>query len=355
MRIFSSVAFFLVVFCATVITLGCLSYNYGIGAVSDKSENIEFSVEPGSTYLSVADDLKEKNLIRSAVFYKIYIKIFKPTNLQAGTYLLTESMGVKKIIETLEKGTNSNPDAVTVTIPEGRQIEYAAELFAEKTNNTKESLLALWNSNEFINKVIAKYDFVTDEVKDNKIKIGLEGYFFPSTYQLQNVDVDGEYIAFKMLDQMDKVLKKYSNEIKNSKYSVHELLTMASIVEYEAIEDIDRPMIAGVFYNRLNKPQRLESCATLGYALGYHKKIYTRAETKFASPYNTYYTDGLPPGPGNLPGEKSIEAAIKPTASDYYYFLADVCHDGYGENNKVYYSKDYPQHLNYKKQYLNCQ
>ncbi|MDD2435460.1 MAG: endolytic transglycosylase MltG [Bacilli bacterium] len=352
MQRFASIAFFFVVFFATVITVGCLSYNYGIGAVSKKEEPIQFSVGSGNTYLTISSDLKKNNLIRSELAYKIYIKIFKPKNLQTGNYTLNESLGVKGIVEVLEKGNNNNPDAITVTIPEGRQIEYAAELFAENTNNTKEELLTLWNSDEFIEKVIAKYDFVTDEVKDNRIRYSLEGYFFPSTYELQNVNVDGEYIAYKMLDQMEKVLNKYSAEIKNSKYSIHELLTMASIVEYEAILPEDRPMVAGVFYNRLDINKPLESCATLGYAIGVHKKQYSKSETKTNSPYNTYpnneYVNGFPPGPGGMPGEGSIAAAIRPTSHDYLYFLANVNNPN---DKKTYYSKTYDEHLAKKAQF----
>lgn len=348
MNKFASFAYFLVAFFATVITLSCLSYNYGIGAVSKNEDPIQFNIGPGSTYLTISSELEKSNLIRSEFFYKIYIKIFKPKSLQAGTYTLNKSLGVKGIVKVLESGQSKNPNALRVTIPEGKQLEYVASVFADKTNNTKEKLLKLWNSSEFIDKVINKYEFITDDIKDSDIKYPLEGYFFPSTYEILNEDVDGEYIAYKMLDQMQLVLNEYKEDIKNSKYSIHELLTMASIVEYEAILDEDRPKIAGVFYNRLDYPMRLQSCATLGYAIGVHKKQYTKVDIQFASLYNTYYADGFPPGPGGMPSKESIHAAINPTKHDYLYFLANV-HDK--NDIKTYYSKTYDEHLAKKAQF----
>lgn len=345
----------IVVSVVIVLVVGSLLlYNISLSPVSSSTNKIEVIVEKGSTYLSVADVLKEENLIKSKLAYKIYIKLNSPKALEAGKYELSESMSVKEIVTLLEKGSDYNDDTITLTIPEGRHIADVADLASKITNNSASDLITLWDSQEFIDKVINKYWFVTNEVRKKDIKHPLEGYFFPSTYELLNEDVDGEYIAFKLLDQMKIVLDKYKDEIEDSEYSVHEVLTLASIVEHEAILDKDRPIIAGVFYNRLKKDMLLQSCATVGYAIDEWKLSYSSADLNVNSPYNTYYYAGLPIGPGNLPSEESLKATLNPDETEYLYFIADVCHDGYGVDDKVYYSKTFEQHESYIAKYLTC-
>ena len=139
----------------------------------------------------------------------------------------------------------------------------------------------------------------------------------------------------------------YLNQIDAQNSSVHEILTLASIVEYEAKWDNDRPIIAGVFYNRLQNNMRLESCATLEMALGVHKEVYTHNDIRVDSPYNTYQITGIPIGPGNNPGQKSIEACLFPQEHNYFYFLSDI----YGDS-KTYYSKTLTEHNALKTKYL---
>lgn len=337
-----------IVFLIAIILIG---YNLLLGPTSNSTDIIEINVTKGNTYFSVASILKQKDLIKSELAYKIYIKLSKPKSLEAGRYKLTKKMGVKEIVKVLASGSNYNSDTVKITVPEGKHITDVATIAAKITNNKAEDLIALWDSSAFVDKAIKKYWFITEDIKKKGVKHPLEGYFFPSTYELLNKDVDGEYIAYKFLDQMDKVLSKYKEDIEASKYSVHELLTMASIVEYEAILDEDRPIIAGVFYNRLNKKMKLESCATVGYAIGEWKLTYSTKDLAVKSPYNTYYYDGLPIGPGNSPSEESIKAAIYPSTTDYLFFMADVCDP---TSKKTYYSKTYEGHKANIKKYLGC-
>lgn len=337
---------FVIVILVIIITVGCLSYNYGIGAVSKDSKEVVFEVSENSTYLSIAPLLKENNLIRSEVFYKVYVKIFNPDKLEKGTYVLNENMGVKKIIETLENGGKT--ETTSFVIPEGKHITDVADYISEVTDHTSEELLNYWENEEVIDKLIEKYWFITDEVKNENLRYNLEGYFFPATYEIYpNSTI--EEITYKMLDKMDEVLSKYKNEIENSDYTVHELLTLASIVEHEAILDEDRPMIAQVFYNRLNRGIKLESCATIGYAINEWKLTYTSADLAVDSPYNTYKYYGLPVGPGGLPGEASIKAVLYPEEHNYLFFLANVFDSN---SNKTYYSESYQEHQQKCLQYL---
>ncbi len=325
-----------------------------LSPVNSDNKDITLEVESGQTYSSIAFILKENNLIKSETVFKLYIKLNNINHLEAGHYKLNKTMNVTEIVKILSEGKSFNPDAITLTIPEGRQMEKIATYVSEITGKPKEAYLNTWNSDGFINNVIKKYWFVTEEIKNTNIRYALEGYFFPSTYELLNKDVSAESIAYKLLDQMEKVLNKYKNEIESSIYTVHEILTLASIVEYEAMLDEDRPIIAGIFYNRLNDGWKLQSCATACYAANEENCIPTKVPTNLNSLYNTYYYPGLPVGPGNSPSEESIEATLKPTTTDYYYFMSDICIDGFGEDNKVYYSKTIQEHNNFVNKYLTC-
>lgn len=338
MKKYCNIYKFVIIFLVVLIILTCGSYKIGTSSVSKDSFEVKITIPKESTYLSISNLLKENNLIRSESFYKIYIKIFKPNNLKAGIYTLNRNMNVKEIVDTLEGNVKS--EEITITIPEGKHIEEVAEIISSKINMSKEDILLYWQNEEVLNSLIDKYWFLTDVIKKEGIRYSLEGYFFPDTYSILK-ESKIEDITYKMLDKMDEVLSKYKEEISNSKFNVHEILTLASIVEHEAILDSDRPMIAGVFINRLDKSMKLQSCATVGYAINEWKLSYDYSDLQTDSPYNTYFYEGLPIGPGNMPGELSIEAVLRPTKNDYYYFLANVNDK---DSKKTYYSKTYLEH-----------
>lgn len=338
MKKYCNIYKFVIIFLVVLIILTCGSYKIGTSSVSKDSFEVKITIPKESTYLSISNLLKENNLIRSESFYKIYIKIFKPNNLKAGIYTLNRNMNVKEIVDTLEGNVKS--EEITITIPEGKHIEEVAEIISSKINMSKEDILLYWQNEEVLNSLIDKYWFLTDVIKKEGIRYSLEGYFFPDTYSILK-ESKIEDITYKMLDKMDEVLSKYKEEISNSKFNVHEILTLASIVEHEAILDSDRPMIAGVFINRLDKSMKLQSCATVGYAINEWKLSYDYKDLQTDSPYNTYFYEGLPIGPGNMPGELSIGAVLRPTKHDYYYFLANVNDK---DSKKTYYSKTYSEH-----------
>lgn len=338
MKKYCNIYKFVIIFLVVLIILTCGSYKIGTSSVSKDSFEVKITIPKESTYLSISNLLKENNLIRSESFYKIYIKIFKPDNLKAGIYTLNRNMNVKEIVDTLEGNVKS--EEITITIPEGKHIEEVAEIISSKINMSKEDILLYWQNEEVLNSLIDKYWFLTDVIKKEGIRYSLEGYFFPDTYSILK-ESKIEDITYKMLDKMDEVLSKYKEEISNSKFNVHEILTLASIVEHEAILDSDRPMIAGVFINRLDKSMKLQSCATVGYAINEWKLSYNYKDLQTDSPYNTYFYEGLPIGPENMPGELSIEAVLRPTKHDYYYFLVNVNDK---DSKKTYYSKTYSEH-----------
>ncbi len=321
-----------------------------LSPVGESKSDIEYTIESGTTPYEVFKDLEEKDIIRSELFTKLYVKLTgNNIEFKAGTYTINDSLGSIQIIKVLSGNNYSNGNEVSLTFKEGFEIVDFIEIIINNTNIIEEEIKEKLNDKEYLKSLIEKYWFITDEVLNEDIYYSLEGYLFPNTYFVNN-NGNIEQIIETMLKETERVLNKYKEDIENSEYTVHELLTMASIIEKEAVLDEDRPLVASVFYNRLNANMKFQSCATLGYAIGEWKLIYNENDKQVDSPYNTYMYTGFPPGPGNNAGEESIKAAIYPAESEYYYFMADVC----GENPVTHFAKTYKEHVNNVNKYLTC-
>ena len=330
-----------IVMIAILVMVPWFMFRYNTSPVSKEEDRVVFNVPSNATYSTLGQKLEDEELIRSEFYYKALVRVLSPERLEACNYTLDRNMGTLKIIEVLERGCDSSSTAVRITIPEGRNLNQIAEIASNVTTNTKEEILNVWNSDEFVNESIEKYDFLTNDIKASNVIYPLEGYLFPSTYELANENVSPKNIANRMLDQMGVIYNRYKEDIDASGMTFHEVLTLASIVEYEAILDEDRPVVSSVFHNRLDSGWRLESCATLGYALGEWKSQYSTSDTQVDHPYNTYQNSNLPPGPGGMPSEASINAALNPESTDYMFFLANVCDPN---DNKTYFSRTNSEH-----------
>lgn len=320
-----------------------IAYKNGIGAPSNTSQEVEFEVMENQTYSTLGKYLYNNGLIKSELFYKIYIKSHNPNNLQKGTYKLNKNMNLQTIINTLSKGSNYNPNLVNVTFKEGWNIRKIATAISENTNNTYEDVLNQIAEKNYINELINTYWFLTTDILNEKIYYPLEGYLFPETYQFEKTYSVKEILKV-MLDHTDKILTEHKTSIENSSYSIHQMMTLASIVELEAGTSNDRKGVAGVFYNRLNAGWSLGSDVTTYYAskIDDFKYSLTYAELDdCTSGYNTRCKKlvGLPVGPISNPSKESIIASIEPTSHNYYYFVADC-------SGKTYLNKDSNGHTN---------
>jgi len=327
-----------------MIFLGGFIYNYELSPVSRDSEKVIVEIKEGSIY-SIGDTLYKEGLIRNTLIFKVYVKMNGVNSLKASTYELDKNMSLKEIIKVLEAGNGYNPDEITIIFKEGLNVRKIAKLVEENTNNSYDDFMKLMNDSDFIDKKIDEYWFLTDSIKNSKIYYPLEGYLFPETYAFLNKDVTVEDIVDTMLKEMDKVLEEYKDKIENSEYNIHELMTLASIVELEGASADDRASVAGVFYNRLHDGWVLGSDVTTYYylkidnfkqSLNGNKNLYTCDNA-----YNTRCTSfvGLPVGPISNPGKESIDAVINYKKHNYYYFVADC-------NKKTYLNKDATGHYN---------
>lgn len=311
--------------------------------VSKNTQEREVVIPLGSGSNSIASILKENNLIRSKFAFKIYVKINKISDFQAGTYYLKESMNLKEITDMLQTGKMYDPNQITITYLEGKPMWWLAAKIAETTNNTEEDVYKTLEDEEYIDGLIEKYWFLTDEIKNKDIYYPLEGYLFPDTYSISNKDAKVQEILEKMLDKMEEVLEPYKEKIENSKYTIHELLTLASIVETEGMYREDRLNIASVFYNRLKRNMSLGSCVTTYYSVKINmgdRDLYQK-EIDAANPYNTRgpgMEGKLPVGPISSVSKISIDAVINPIDTEYLFFASD-------KNGKLYFTKTNAEHV----------
>lgn len=326
-----------------LLTLGVFfTYKSLTGKVSENGEEKEIIIPLGSSSSSIAAILKENNLIKSETAFKVYVKLNKISDFQAGTYYLKENMNLEEITEMLRTGIMFDPNESAITYIEGKNIKWLANVIEKKTNNSAEDVFNLLKDEQYLDSLINKYWFITDDIKNEDIYYSLEGYLFPDTYAIANEDVTVKEIVEKMLDKMETVLNAYKDEIENSEYSVHEILTLASIIELESTHPEDRKDVASVLYNRINQNISLGSDVTTYYSVGINmgdRDLY-KAEINAENPYNTRGPNmegKLPVGPIASVSKSSIEAAIQPNNTNYLFFVAD-------KNGKVYFTNTNAEH-----------
>ncbi len=284
-----------------------------------------FTVERGWTLSRTAQALAENQLIRSAEsFVRLGKQEGQAEALKAGRYLLSPAMSSPEILEELVKG---NLLTAKFTIPEGYTLRQIAKVFAEKGIAAEEDFWQCVKEGQF------DYSFLEGLPADEH---RLEGYLFPDTYVIE-IDESLESVINRMLKRYQEIWQGLPS--KQSKLSDREILILASIVQNEVKLDEERPVAAGVFYNRLAKNMLLQSCSTVQYYFEEPKFPLLTSDTKIDFPYNTYIYTGLPPGPVGSPGKVSLEAAMAPADTDYLYFVARE--DGSGGH---YFSKTLNEH-----------
>ena len=305
------------------------------------SQSIIIDIVPGQGTEGIASALKENNLIKDDLVFKIYCKLNEVNNMQAGTYELNKNMSVEEIVKKFQVGDVVIKE-IKVTFQEGKNMRDIAKIISENTNNSYEDVMKVFEDKEYAKGLIEEYWFLTDEILDNNIYYPLEGYLYPDTYTFESVDVSIDDIIKIMLDQTDKVLSEYQIEIKSKGYTVHQFLSLASVVENEGISTEDRKGIAKVFLNRIERGMALQSDVTTYYAFKVNMgdRDLTQSELNTANPYNTRGPNmegKIPVGPISNVSESAIEATLNPSDTDAIFFVAD-------KNGKIYFSNTNEEH-----------
>lgn len=284
-------------------------------------------IKYGTSLRGISQQLKTEGLIHSKLVFEAYVRLdVKDRAAKAGWYRIGPGFSVPRLVKELHRGFSQ---AVKVTIPEGLTAKEIADLLAKRNLVDRKRFLAKIKDINFVNGVL----------KDFEVSSSAEGYLFPDTYDFM-LPISEEKIITTMLQRFQEVYRQ--NFRKQPDAKLRKIVIMASLVEMEARQAEERPIIAGVFYNRLRLSYRLESCATVQYVLGMHKHLYYK-DLKVISPYNTYLHYGLPPGPIANPGLASLKAAADPARVRYLYFVAKP--DG-----THIFSNDYHEHLNAQRQ-----
>ncbi len=289
----------------------------GLGDSAVDRGEVVLTIPPGSTTEQIANQLRDAGVIRSALAFRLRARQSGVDGLfQAGQHVLRRNMSVDEAIQALQ---TADVHETVLTLIEGwRREEMAAYLQAQNALNASDFLV-----------LTAQTDFARDVIGERPEQTNLEGYLFPDTYRIEEDTTTDQFVE-RLLNQFRrKIGGAVANGFTANGLSVHEAVTLAAIVEREAQVPAERPLIAGVFYNRLAIGMTLGADPTVQYALGYQesegrwwKKALTLDDLRIDSPYNTYTNAGLPPGPICNPGFASLQAVAAPAATDYYYFVA---------------------------------
>lgn len=285
---------------------------------SDDFSPVIFTVQPGETAATIATRLQQQGLIRDAELFRFLLRYYKvDEKLEAGDYQLRPDMTMDEIIARLQHGRFK---AALVIIPEGWRAEEIAAFLEERGIVDGQDFMELVHGGSY------DYDFLRDRPQGSS----LEGYLFPDTYRVPPRFNAADFIDL-MLETFDARFTPEMHQVAASRgMAIHEVVTLASIVEREAVVASERPIIASVFINRLHAGMKLDADPTVQYALGYQdgegtwwkRSLQVPEDLQVDSPYNTYLHAGLPPGPICNPGVASIQAVLEPAQTDYLYFVA---------------------------------
>lgn len=302
-------------------------------AVNGKSEIM--AVTQGMNASQIAQELERRQLIRNAWAFRFLASQQKAdSKLYAGDYLLSAEMSPSEMIQKLISGPEVA--AIRITIPEGYTTAQIMDNLVSKGIGTKEEYKKIIAEDPF------GYAFLqgipTGETR-------LDGFLFPDTYFVDK-KTSPHTIVDMMLSRFEKeVTPAVQTRLKEMNVSLRDWVTLASIVEKETGNEADRPIVAGVFLNRLKIDMPLQSDATVAYVLGTTKYIHSLEDIKVQSPYNTYINKGLPPGPIASPGHASLDAVVNSTKTDYLYFVAK-------KDGSSVFAKTHEEQLRNQKKYL---
>ena len=299
---------------------------------------VNITIEEGEGVYQIAKKLESFGLIKNKITFLLHLYFSKNTSsIRAQSFTITQPYTTRELTKILTESQLLVPQEVRITFLEGwTQRQYAKELDEQFVKGFGEQFLRLSSDATYA------YDFL----KSKPVDISLEGYLFPDTYNFYVNAYPGD-VVIKLLDNFDsKLTPELREEIARQGRSIHDVITLASILEREVRSVEDKKLVADIFYKRLGIGMALQADSTVNYATGKNDPSVLASDLKFDSPYNTYLYQGIPPGPISNPGLDSILAAVYPDNNEYWYFLTTL------DTGEVIYSKTFDEHVNNKQKYL---
>ena len=304
----SWISFLFLAILATGGVFSYILYQYGNTPASTSQEEQILEIQPGTNLKQVSRILADKQIIKKPNTFVWYTRLQgKQNEIKTGEYSFTPSTPPWKILDALTRGMTV---LYTVTIPEGYRITEIAALFEDKGLTTREKFIEATRNPTLV-------ESLNIPTKD------LEGYLYPETYRFSKT-AGAEQIVGTLVETFKERVQTpdLSKQVESQKLSLHEIVTLASLIEKETGLAKERKIISSVFHNRLAKKMRLQTDPTVIYAIVHFDGNIRKKDLSIDSPYNTYKYFGLPPGPIASPGLESIEAALNPTESEFLYFVS---------------------------------
>ena len=324
---------------AVLIFISAYSYFLLTSKANIKNKDIKVQIKYGSSLSDIVHTLNEVDLLKPNFFFEKVIKFYAYTTgktILAGYHKFPEGITNSELIVSLFTGNNLYMQKVT--FPEGITIKRFASILQKQMGIDSVLFYNLCNDSCFTSKYTSKYN-----IKVNS----LEGYLMPATFNFF-LDIEIEKIIDILVEEQIKVLEKNKNAADKIGLTMHEVLTLASIIEAETPVQQERPIVSSVYHNRLRKNMLLQADPTVQYAISSPKKRLLYSDLNINSRYNTYKYIGLPPGPINSPSKSSIEAAVSPAKTKYLFFVATG--DGSNTHN---FSETYVEHQKKVKEFRN--
>ncbi len=307
-------------------------YSVGLSAPEPgNAEEVTVEIPEGSSLSAIVDILDEAGLVRNRLCAKIHSRIGNYDIMQANTYVFSRNIPLVTIMKAISTGDINYLSTASIEIRDGERLEQLAAAMEEQLPFSAEEIMNKWNDREYVRKLIDKYWFLSDEILDDDVMYPLEGYLYADTYLMTTDNSTIESFTEMCLDRMDEALKPRRKAISGSGFSVHEFLTLTSIVTKEA-SAADQPKVAGVFMNRLDKDISLGSDVTVCYIFQEDRVELRQSQLDSDSHYNTRRFKGLPPGPICQMVDSAMDAVLEYKKSDDLFFFAD-------EDGVVHYYK----------------
>jgi len=323
------------------ITIVTQTYRFWIQDPSGDVDPILFEISQGASFSQVALELEEQDLIASDFWLRFYARLDGTAGLiRAGVYQIEPRMSYAELMNTMTEYTSGQD--ISITIPEGYLINQISEVVISQFDITQTD----WDYWTGINSPLETHEFIIRAEKPDDVD--LEGYLFPDTYRFYP-DSTAEVIVTALVDEMQINVEGIEGiegiDGIEGIGSIHELLTLASVIEKEVPSSAEMKIVADVFLKRLDIGMALQACSTVNYVTGKDSPAVSAEDLEIDSPYNTYMYAGLPPGPIANPGLSAIESVINPTPNSYYYFLATP-------EGETIYATTYEEHITNKARYL---